>query len=150
MGLGDGEVQEARCFNRVLSWFNTEVPYKADAKHAVTVAKELEMTECFGVSTPSVVAHGEPEGDVELGAGEGKQMRRFVAILRDPTDRVRSWFSHFEPALDVNEWVVQELEDVQRGGGCDLDSQSAICHSVRTPTCMHCPQIVYARDFSLN
>ena len=38
---------------------------------------------------------------------EWSQKLKLMVIFRNPTDRVRSWFSHFQPAKDINPWVLQ-------------------------------------------
>jgi hypothetical protein len=48
----------------------------------------------------------------------GEQLR-FIVVFRDPSDRVRSYFTHFQPVLNINSWVRFGLAKVKQVGGCD-------------------------------
>ena len=71
------------------------------------------------------------------GAEWSKQLKLMV-IFRNPTDRVRSWFSHFQAAQDINPWVLEGLESIKKSeDGCEdpsvFENEGAaqtICNSV--------------------
>ena len=44
---------------------------------------------------------------------------RFIAILRDPIERAVSFFEHFQPSDDINEWVNSGLAQLNSSRACD-------------------------------
>ena len=52
VGLGPGEVRDARILNRVIRVDENGWEYEADQRHGEMIIKSLEMTNAKGVSTP--------------------------------------------------------------------------------------------------
>ena len=46
--------------------------------------------------------------------GQYSKSLKFLVILRDPTDRLLSYFNHFQPELNFEHWVTTALDAIDK------------------------------------
>ena len=82
LGPGEGEVQQLKILNRIISWDgNRGITYEADPRHVEIMVEQLKLGEAKTVTTPGTKDEGKTQEDSEtrLGKEEASQYRALVA-----------------------------------------------------------------------
>jgi hypothetical protein len=93
------------------------------------ISKSLLSSEAIGIdSTPNnLFAAAKGPAAMRRMYGDSGQALKFLAILRDPADRLRSYFDHFQPELNFDHWANAALDTLaQNPTLCDDQLTGAI------------------------
>ena len=81
MGPDDGQLQEVKIINRIVSWCHkTGIQYETDPRHIELIIDQLGLHEAKPVSTPGTNEEGRTQIDHEDRFGE-KEISKYRAIV---------------------------------------------------------------------